>query len=117
MQPLMLLASLGLSKGHLPGSVWLITQEESHPRRGRLRWCRYRHVFPAKSCTGERELLAVGGSVETFMQKAGSVSLSCCGVGSLQTALSILPTSADENQTGLCLVGVSVNKGVQKLTA
>lgn len=30
----MLLASLGISKGHLPGSVWLITQEESHPLRG-----------------------------------------------------------------------------------
>jgi len=27
----MLLASLGLPKGYLPGSVWLITQKESSP--------------------------------------------------------------------------------------
>lgn len=53
--------------------------------------------------------------MKTFMQKAGSDPLSCRGVGTLQTALSILPTSADENQVGLCLIGVSVNKGAQKL--
>lgn len=73
MQPVMPLASLGLSKGHLPGSVWLITQEEFHPRHG----------FPAKSCTREQELLAVGGCVEAFMQKAGSDPLSCGGFRSL----------------------------------
>ena len=50
------------------------------------------------------------------MQVAGSDPLSCCGVGSLQMVLSILSTSADENQIGLCPISVSVNKGVQKLT-
>lgn len=39
--------------------------------------------------------------METFMQKAGSEPLSCCGVGSLQMALSFLSASADENQIGL----------------
>lgn len=59
----------------------------------------------------------MGGSVETFMSKAGSDSLSCRGVEALQMALKDLSTSADENQIVLCFIIMSVNKEVQKLTS
>ena len=59
--------------------------------------------FPAKSCTEEQELLAVGDSAGTFMLKARSDPLRCCDDRDecLQMALTDWSTSAGENQGGI----------------
>ena len=84
MQPCLLQANPGLSKGHCLLESGLITQQECCLRRG-LRGA------------------AVGDSAGTFMLKARSDPLRCCDDRDecLQMALTVWSTSAGENQGGI----------------